>query len=143
MPIQSVNPYTNQIVKTFDEISDKQLDHKIAQAHKAYLSWRNTDIKTRAALLQKVAALMLERKSELAGLITLEMGKLIGQSESEIEMCASVYDYYAGHASEFLKDRPFETEGAKAFVRIDANGNHTRGRTVELSVQSGGSFGSA
>src|SRR5690606_7637068 len=46
-----------------------------------------------------------------------EMGKLIAQSESEIAMCASVYQYYADHADEFMQDRPLEIPDGKAFIR--------------------------
>lgn len=120
--IQTTNPYHNKVVKTFDELTDAQLERKIATAHKAFQSWRDTPVKERAALLKKVAALMRKRKKELAALITLEMGKLIAQSEAEIDMCASVYDYYAKNAAAFLKDRPMNVPDGKAFVRLTATG---------------------
>src|SRR6218665_691092 len=122
MPIQTVNPYNNKIVKTFDEISDSILENKIATAHNAYQSWKNTAVKERSELLFKVAEIMRKRKRELAELITLEMGKLIAQSESEIEMCASVYEYYAKNGEDFLKDKPIETTGGTAFVRYSPIG---------------------
>ena len=122
MPIQTTNPYNNTVVKTFEEISDDQLEKKLAKADKTYQSWKNTSIKDRAALLQKVADLMRKHKTELAKLITLEMGKLIAQSESEIDMCASVYEYYALNAEEFLKDKPIKTKDGKAFMRYTPTG---------------------
>lgn len=120
--IQTTNPYNNKVLKTFDELTDEQLEKKLSSAHKAYQSWKTSEISERSKLLFKVAELMRQRKTELAKLITLEMGKLIAQSESEIEMCASVYEYYAKHAEEFLKDRPVETSGGKAFVRFSPIG---------------------
>lgn len=120
--IQTTNPYNNKVVKTFDELSDAQLERKISNAHKAFQSWRDTPVKERAALLKKVAKLMRKRKKELAALITLEMGKLIAQSEAEIDMCASVYDYYAKNAAAFLKDRPMNVPDGKAFVRLTPTG---------------------
>lgn len=122
MPIQTVNPYNNQIVKTFEELTDDALEKKIAKAHKAYQSWKNTTVSDRSALLQKVADLMRERKPQLAKLITLEMGKLIAQSESEIDMCASVYEYYAKNAAGFLTDKPMPVQKGKAFVRYTPTG---------------------
>lgn len=122
MPIQTVNPYNNKVVKTFDEISDEMLEKKIAKAHKAYQSWKNTTVKDRAALLQKVAEIMRTKKAELSSLITLEMGKLIAQSEAEIDMCASVYEYYAQNAEAFLKDKPLKVKEGKAFIRYTPTG---------------------
>src|SRR6476661_7677109 len=101
MPIQTVNPYNNKVIQEFEELSDAALELKIAKAHEAYLSWKNTPIEDRRALLLRVGGIMRERKHELAKLVTLEMGKLIKQSEGEIEMCASVYEYYANNAAEF------------------------------------------
>jgi len=122
MAIQTVNPYNNKVVQTFEEISDETLEDKIAAAHKAYHSWKKSDVKDRSKLLFEVAEIMRSRKRELAELITLEMGKLIAQSESEIEMCASVYEYYAKHGETFLEDKPVETTGGKAFVRYSPIG---------------------
>ena len=117
MSIQTVNPYNNEVVEKFKEMSTKEIEKKIEKAHEAYLEWKTTDIKTRAKLLKKVASIMIKRKKELAKLITLEMGKLIGQSESEIEMCASVYAYYAEHGEDFLKDKTLKVPDGKAFIR--------------------------
>lgn len=122
MPIQTTNPYNNLVVKTFEELTDDQLEKKIAKADKAYQSWKNTEIAARSQLLQKVADLMRQKKTELAKLITLEMGKLIAQSESEIDMCASVYEYYAKNATEFLKDKPIKTDDGNAFIRNTPTG---------------------
>lgn len=122
MPIQTTNPYNNKVVKTFDELTDAALEKKIAQADKAYQVWKKTDVAQRSKLLQNVAGLMRKKKPELAKLITLEMGKLIAQSESEIDMCASVYEYYAANAAEFLKDKPMKIKDGKAFVRYTPTG---------------------
>ncbi len=122
MPIQTVNPYNNKLVKTFDELTDEQLEKKIAKAHKTYQTWKKTPLDERVALLRKVASIFREKKTELAKLITLEMGKLIAQSESEVEMVASVCEYYADNAAEFLKDRPMKIKDGKAFVRLSPMG---------------------
>ncbi|RZJ70758.1 NAD-dependent succinate-semialdehyde dehydrogenase [Flavobacterium sp.] len=122
MPIQTINPYNNQLVETFEELTDEQLESKISKAHETYKIWKNTPLQKRIELLKKVASIFRQKKSELAKLITLEMGKLIAQSESEVEMVASVYDYYAENAAEFLEDRPMEVKDGKAFVRLSPMG---------------------
>lgn len=117
MAIQTINPYTNKVVKSFEEFSAETVEKKIIQADKAYHKWKSVAIQKRSVLLLEVASILRKRKSELAKLITLEMGKLIGQSEAEIEMCASVYEYYAKNAAAFLEDKPIEVKDGKAFVR--------------------------
>ena len=48
---------------------------------------------------------MRARVEELAGLITIEMGKLIGESLLEVELSTAILEYYATHAEEFLRIR--------------------------------------
>ena len=122
MSIQTTNPYTNKVVKTFDPLTETQLEQKISNAHKAFETWKTTPIAERAKYLHKVAELMLKRKHELAKIITLEMGKAIAQSESEIQMCASVYAYYANNSEAFLKDKEVQDDGGKAFIRYTPKG---------------------
>ena len=122
MSIKTTNPYTNKVVKTFDPLTEEELEQKINTAHTAYESWKTTPIPERAKYLQRVSELMLERKQELAKLITLEMGKLIAQAEAEIAMCASVYAYYAKNSEEFLKDKPLKVEDGEAFIRYTPKG---------------------
>lgn len=122
MSIQTTNPYTNKVVKSFKPLNEDELEQKIANAHKAFDSWKTTPIAERAKYLHKVSQLMRERKHELAKIITLEMGKLIAQSEGEIEMCASVYEYYAKNSEEFLKDKEVQDDGGKAFIRYTPKG---------------------
>ncbi len=59
---------------------------------------------------------MREQKSELAKLMTLDMGKLIKQSEGEIETCAKIAEYYADHAKEFLAPVSYQTDLGEAWV---------------------------
>lgn len=122
MSIQTTNPYTNKVVKSFHPINENELEQKIAAAHNAFDTWKDTPIAERAKYLHKVSELMLERKHELAKIITLEMGKLIEQSEGEIEMCASVYAYFAENSEEFLKDKEIADDEGKAFIRYTPKG---------------------
>ncbi len=122
MPIQTVNPYNNKLIQSFEELTDEALELKIAKAHQAFQSWKSTRLEERSQLLLNAAKIMRQRKSELARLITIEMGKLIAQSETEVELCASVYEYYAKNGAEFLKDRLVKTDSGSAFIRYSPTG---------------------
>ena len=117
MPIQTINPTTNKIVRSFEEMTNKAVDAAVAQAVKAFDSWRKVTYKQRADLLYKIAALMREKKDSLSKLITLEMGKLISQAESEITLSADIFDYYAINAEKFLADKTLNPKLGKAYIR--------------------------
>ena len=73
MPIQSINPYTLEKTKSFDEMTDAQVENAIAKAHESYQTWKFTSFKERAKVLNKVASILKEKKPELSRLITSEM----------------------------------------------------------------------
>jgi|GEM_PF-3750659 len=50
MSIQTVNPNTNTVVKSFDEINDQALESSVAQAEIAYTLWSKTSFFTLAQI---------------------------------------------------------------------------------------------
>lgn len=101
------NPATGETVKTFDTISDADLQAAIAAADHAFRTWsRSTSVQERAALVRRVGELHVERRQQLADIIVLEMGKPVEQALGEVDFAGAIYEYYADHADEFLKDEP-------------------------------------
>ncbi|MGN6762542.1 MAG: NAD-dependent succinate-semialdehyde dehydrogenase [Leifsonia sp.] len=101
------NPATGETVKTFDTISDADLDAAIAAADDAFRDWsRSTTVQERAALIRRVGELHAERRQQLADIIVLEMGKPVEQALAEADFAGAIYEYYADHADEFLQDEP-------------------------------------
>jgi len=117
MPIQTVNPTTNKVVKSFEEMDESKVNQLLDQAHGSYQNWKKTTYDQRGTLLHKVASLLRMHKQKLAKIITLEMGKLIAQAEAEIELSAAIFDYYATNGAKFLLDKPIDTEFGSAFIR--------------------------
>lgn len=117
MTYQTTNPYDGTVVATFEELTDTQLEGKLAAAFGCFENdWRHRSFAERKAVLSRAAALMRERSQALAGLITLEMGKLIRQSAGEVELSAAILDYYAEHAEEFLAPEKLVTARGEAMV---------------------------
>jgi succinate-semialdehyde dehydrogenase / glutarate-semialdehyde dehydrogenase len=103
------NPVTGETVKTYDTISDAELDAAIAAADEAHRTWsKSTTVEQRADLIRRVSELHRTRRQELAELIMREMGKPIAQCLSEVDFAADIYEYYADHAPDFLKDEPIQ-----------------------------------
>ena len=104
-----VNPATGQSVASYPTISDADLKAAVDKAAAAHDGWsRSSSVADRAALIQKVADLHTERRQELAEIIVREMGKPIQQALAEVDFAAAIYEYYATHGPEFLKDEPIE-----------------------------------
>ena len=117
MSIKSTNPATNRVVKTFEEMTEENVEKAIAQSAATFKEWKMTDYKKRAETLHKVADLLREKKKDLAKMVTMEMGKLIAQAEGEIKLSAEIFDYYANNAQSFLADKNLSPSHGEAIVR--------------------------
>jgi succinate-semialdehyde dehydrogenase/glutarate-semialdehyde dehydrogenase len=117
MAIQTINPTTNKVVKSFDEMTETAVENAVAMAVISYDEWKKTDYQTRAQVLYNVAGLLRAKKKELAKIITLEMGKLLIHAEGEIKLSAEIFDYYAKNAETLLADKILNPVHGKAFIR--------------------------
>ena len=116
MAYQSVNPYDGKILKTFEELTDKQLEIAIETAATCFETWRHTTFAERAAVVAKAAAIMRARIDEFARPVTLEMGKLIDQARGEVVLSADIIDYYAKNAERFLAPEHLKPSSGEAEV---------------------------
>lgn len=126
--IKTVNPTTNVVEKEYETMSDQQIQNIIAEADKAFKSWRKSSFAVRSELLHKVASIMRQRKEDLGRICSIEMGKLLREGIGEVELSANIFDYYADHGEKLLDDEALETPNGKAFLCYEPIG-------VLLSVQ--------
>lgn len=106
MPRQTINPYTNEVLKTFADATDEEIEQTLTTANKLYHEMKHQTINERAIILHQIADYLREHKSELAKVMTLEMGKLISESEGEVELCAIIADYFADHGEAMAMLQP-------------------------------------
>jgi succinate-semialdehyde dehydrogenase/glutarate-semialdehyde dehydrogenase len=120
-----VNPATGDKVKEYPDISDDELDAAIGKSWDAHREWSLSKTPAeRAALIQRVADLHIERRDALAEIAVREMGKPTEQALGEIDFCGDIYGYYAERAEQFLADEPIDLlagEGT-AVIRKSAMG---------------------
>ena len=117
MSIATINPATGELLKSFEPISDAQLEEKLQRAMKAFHDFRNTTFASRAALMMKAADILEADKEKLGRVMTTEMGKTYRSAVDEAAKCAWVCRYYAENAEKFLADEVADVPGSKSFVR--------------------------
>ncbi|SIO67678.1 succinate-semialdehyde dehydrogenase / glutarate-semialdehyde dehydrogenase [Burkholderia sp. GAS332] len=102
MAYQSVNPNNGKVLKSFEKLTDAQLEKSIAAAETCFQTWKHTTYAQRAEVVAKAATLMRQNVDEFARLATLEMGKRIDEARGEVKFSADILAYYAEHAKTFL-----------------------------------------
>ena len=114
--MQSINPYTGEVVAEYREHSAAEVEEIITQVDRAFRSWKQTSFQERSVIMKNLQAKLLEKKEELAGMMVLEMGKVKREALGEIEKCARVCSYYAENAEAFLKSEPVKTEATESYI---------------------------
>ncbi len=115
--MKSINPTTNEELKTYQPLTKEQTVAAVENAHDAFSDWRKMDFATRKKALLKFASLLRDNSESLAKLITTEMGKRISEAQYEIEYCANITEFYANGAEGFLSNTPVEVDDADAYIQ--------------------------
>jgi succinate-semialdehyde dehydrogenase/glutarate-semialdehyde dehydrogenase len=121
MPIQTKNPATGQVIRTFDALSDPEIDARLQRAIEAFRTYRNVAFAARGRMMNAAARLLEEGRRDYARTMTLEMGKPIGAAVQEVEKCARACRFYAEHAERLLADDP-PSEPGRSFVKYQPLG---------------------
>jgi succinate-semialdehyde dehydrogenase/glutarate-semialdehyde dehydrogenase len=123
MAYQTINPFTEELVKAFREHTDAQLEAIIAKAEETYANdWSLRSLAERKAIVEKAASILREKLDEFATPITIEMGKLFREAQGEVELSADILDYYADNAEKFLAPEKLKVKEGEAFVESEPLG---------------------
>ncbi|MCX6238530.1 MAG: NAD-dependent succinate-semialdehyde dehydrogenase [Bacteroidia bacterium] len=114
--MQSVNPFSGEIIKYYPEYTSKEVNTIINQVDAAFQQWKLTSFENRAVLMKNLQARLLAKKDELAEIMVSEMGKVLREAIGEIEKCALVCSYYANNAASFLQNKVIQTEASESYI---------------------------
>jgi len=120
--ISTVNPTTGEEIKTFEALSEGEIDEKIQRAADTFRNYRKTSLAERSEMMMRAAQILEDEAEEFGRLMTSEMGKTLAAATAEAKKCARGCRYYAENAERFLADEEAELKGARAFVRYDPLG---------------------
>ncbi|NJN16034.1 MAG: NAD-dependent succinate-semialdehyde dehydrogenase [Oscillochloris sp.] len=92
------NPANGAFLADVPDAGAAETSAAIARAYAAFPAWAATPAIERANLLRRVAALMIDRREQLATVMTLEQGKPLSEARGEIAYAASFFTWFAGEA---------------------------------------------
>ena len=122
MPIQSLNPATGELLRSYEALTEEAVLQKIGLAEIAFHEYLDVPLTHRALCMRKLAYLLESDSEELAAIITAEMGKPITEARAEISKCALGCRYYADNAAAILAPEPIEVAPNTAHVQWDPLG---------------------
>ena len=114
--IQTINPLNEKILKTYPYMTDAEALEIVRKSHDAFLEWRLKSLDERASVISSIAAELRKSRDEFAQLMTNEVGKLLRDSLSEIELCAAICDYTAKNGPDYLADEQRDVPNGRGLV---------------------------
>jgi succinate-semialdehyde dehydrogenase/glutarate-semialdehyde dehydrogenase len=122
MAIASVNPATGQLLKSFEPLTDSQIEAKLRCAAETFPQFRRLSFAERARMMSRAAEILEAEKEDLGRLMTTEMGKTFRSAVDEAVKCAWACRYFAENAERFLKDELVETGAKRSYVHYQPLG---------------------
>src|SRR5262245_36087078 len=113
MAIESINPATGKRLKIFRAARWAAVDAALARAERVSRSWRALSMEQRAGGLLAAARVLRDRKERYGRLMSLEMGKPLGQAVAEVEKCAWGCEFFARNAEQLLAEERIPSEACK------------------------------
>jgi len=118
----TVNPATGEEMVEFEAAGREQVYRAVEEAKRVFEAWRKVSFTQRGKMLFDAADALQKTKRELARTITLEMGKPIRDSLSEVDKCAWGLRYYAENGERFLREEYVTTDTGKSYVAFEPLG---------------------
>ncbi|MGP6220322.1 aldehyde dehydrogenase family protein [Caldiplasma sukawensis] len=122
MKIETLNPFDDSKVGTFEIDDEEKVKDAFETMRKNQKTWKK-DLDERIEYVKNVIIKNLENeKKSLSELMSMEMGKPITQSISEVEKTIRTAKYFVEHARKFLADDIIPTEAYRSYVKIEPLG---------------------
>ncbi len=122
MAIASVNPATGETLKSFEPLSQSEIDRKLELGIETFRNQRNTPYRERAKRLLRAADILEDEAERFGKIMTEEMGKTLKSAVAEAQKSALGCRYYAEHAEQHLADEVIPSSASRSFVRYQPLG---------------------
>jgi succinate-semialdehyde dehydrogenase/glutarate-semialdehyde dehydrogenase len=90
-----LNPATGEAIATLAHAGRKDLDAALDAAERAFHEWKRVSPYERSQIMRRAAALLRERKDDIATLMTMEQGKPLVESRIETMAAADIIEWFA------------------------------------------------
>ncbi len=117
-PIEVVDPTTGRTAATIPAASDAQVRAAVDAARASFPAWRDAAQDDRSAALRAVADELLDRRNELARLLTLDTGRPFARNLLYVDFAATIFRQYAELARQLAgRVVPSNEPGQLSFTR--------------------------
>ena len=96
--IDKISPIDGKLLARVRTASAEDYERTITRAQEAFVKWRTTPGPVRGETVRQLGNALREAKTELAQLVTMEMGKIIAEGEGEVQEMIDICDFAVGQS---------------------------------------------
>jgi aldehyde dehydrogenase (NAD+) len=96
--IEKRSPIDGKLLARVRTASDEDYERTVTRAQEAFAKWRVTPGPLRGETVRQLGNALREMKSDLAKLVTMEMGKIIAEGEGEVQEMIDICDFAVGQS---------------------------------------------
>jgi succinate-semialdehyde dehydrogenase / glutarate-semialdehyde dehydrogenase len=122
MTIATTNPTTGETLRTFQPLSDGEIEQKLQRAADTFAQYKRTPLQLRTQWLSRAAGILEAEKDKLGRLMATEMGKLVQAGRDEAAKCAWACRYYAENGVRLLADEVVQTNATRSYIHYQPLG---------------------
>lgn len=97
--IEVINPVTQEVLDTIPDVTTEDIDLAVSAAKEGLREWSSLTQLQRNKILRKFVELYEVHRHELAALLTRETGKILSESEGEMDSCTNLTNGYCEKAA--------------------------------------------
>jgi len=96
--IEKFSPIDGKLLARVRTGSNEDYEQVVTRAQEAFVKWRTTPAPVRGETVRQLGNALREAKSNLAQLVTMEMGKIIAEGEGEVQEMIDICDFAVGQS---------------------------------------------
>jgi len=120
--LEVINPATEELLAQLDEDTKSTVSEKFMRAKNAQTAWAALPLAKRKESISKFAKLLLDKQEELARILTLETGKPISMSRSEIASTPERIEFFINSAQSVLHTEVVQEKDPLEEIQLDPLG---------------------
>lgn len=90
-----INPGNDQVLTTISQASPSHAVEALDRAHSVFPQWAATPARQRSEIIRRAYEIVVERRQELAQIMTLELGRALSESAGEVTYGAEFLRWFA------------------------------------------------
>ncbi|MBL8643519.1 MAG: aldehyde dehydrogenase family protein, partial [Rhodospirillaceae bacterium] len=107
---------TRDVIGVFHQASPQDVEAAIAAARDAFPAWARSGVQARSECLMRVGREIMDRRQELADLLSREEGKTLREAFDEVGRAGNIFMFFAGEA---VRSRGEKRESVRPGVEVE------------------------